>query len=430
MAVDIARFLSGIQSPVDRLQQGILFGQGQSDRAAAQEANQAKTLKQAQLQKELLDLSQNENRSADDFNDFLIRNPGLQKSFQGQLDQLNLEARNVAISDATNVFAALSSGNTDAALNLLEVRKKAAENSGDKQETQKADILIQTIKANPEAALTSATMFLSAAMGPEAFAKTFNALKGVGQAKPITAQSAIAKLNADLKNKLITKEQHAAAQKKLENLPVGTKLTIDKDGNVSFTQGDVAGDQILPGRSTKSKIEAELLTNRARMDRMNTIVQRFNPTFLQIGTRIGIGFDALKEKLNIGKLTPEESVGVSDMAAFMQDSFNDLNLTLKEMSGAAINPAEAERLLKSMPNPGSSLLDGDSPTQFRTKMVGIIRTLKQAQARLRHALREGLNFDDLSLPAIENIVAERRAELKKSGLSNEEINLKLQEEFG
>lgn len=176
MAVDIARFLSGIESPVARVQQGVTFGQQQADRRATQEAARAQAEQQKKVQAELLALSQKENRTADDFQDLIIRNPGLADTFKSSIAQLNTEARNTVITDATNVFAALSGGNTDAAIKLLEDRKEAAENSGDQQEVQTSEILIQAIKASPEAALTSAGLFLAQATGPEKFASTFEAI--------------------------------------------------------------------------------------------------------------------------------------------------------------------------------------------------------------------------------------------------------------
>jgi len=175
MAVDIARFLSGIESPVTRVQQGVEFGQQQADRRATQQATQEQAAQKKKLQTELLALSQKENRTADDFNDLIIRNPGLAKTFQTSIEQLNTEAKAVNITEATNVFAALSSGNTDAALKIVEDRKEAAENSGNQQEAQKAEVLIQAIKADPKAALTSAGLFLATTTGDK-FAETFKAI--------------------------------------------------------------------------------------------------------------------------------------------------------------------------------------------------------------------------------------------------------------
>lgn len=166
MAVDIARFLSGIESPVARFRQGAAFGQQQADRRTAQEAAQAQAEQQKKGRAELLTLVQNEDRTPQEILEFRARNPEIAKTFQTGFDQLNTEAKAAAVTEATNVVAALSGGNTDAALRILEDRKEAGENSGDPQEVQRADILIQAIKADPKTALATASIFL-AGLGEE-----------------------------------------------------------------------------------------------------------------------------------------------------------------------------------------------------------------------------------------------------------------------
>jgi len=184
MAVNVAQFLAGIESPVTRVQQGVTFGQQQADRRAQQEAAQVQAEQQKKVQAELLALSQKENRTADDFQDLIIRNPGLAQTFQTNIDQLNEEAKAATISEATNVFAALSSGNNEAALKIVEDRREAAVNSGNQQEVQKADVLIQAIKTDPKAALTSAGLFLATATGDK-FASTLEAVQKVSAPKQI-----------------------------------------------------------------------------------------------------------------------------------------------------------------------------------------------------------------------------------------------------
>lgn len=225
MAVDIARFLSGIESPVTRVQQGVTFGQEQADRRAAQQTAQAQAEQKRKVQAELLALSQKENRTADDFQDLIIRNPGLAKTFQTSIDQLNTEARAAAISEATNVFAALSSGNTETALKIVEDRREAAVNSGNQQEIQTAEVLIQAIKSDPKAALTSAGLFLATATGDK-FADTFKAIFP----KP-TKQTALQERISELVATGLTKDEArriATRRTRLVTDPItGETFTID-----------------------------------------------------------------------------------------------------------------------------------------------------------------------------------------------------------
>lgn len=249
MAVNIAQFLSGIESPVDRVQQGVLFGQQQADRRATQQAAQVQAEQQRKLQAELLTLSQNENRTADDFQDFVIRNPGLAKTFQVNIDQLNEEAKTATISEATNVFAALSSGNTDAALKIVEDRREAAVNSGNQQEVQKADVLIQAIKADPKAALTSAGLFLATATGDK-FADTFKAIFP----KP--------KKQTALQEKIAALETTGLSREEATKIAAGrTAIGFDPVTRETFpidkATGRRIGDDVIPGPIAVPEVIAE-----------------------------------------------------------------------------------------------------------------------------------------------------------------------------
>lgn len=258
MAVDIARFLSGIESPVARVQQGITFGQQQADRRAAQQSAQAQAEQQKKVQAELLALSQKENRTADDFQDLIIRNPGLAKTFQTSIEQLNTEAQAANISEATNVFAALSSGNTDAALKIIEDRKEAAENSGDQQEVQKAEVLIQAIKANPDAALTSAGLFLAQATGPERFAATLKAVS-----PPVKKQTALQEKISELQTTGLTREQAtriAAGRTTTSIDPITREVTVIDKATGRRVGGDTIQDpgQVAPVSDTEAIPDPEV----------------------------------------------------------------------------------------------------------------------------------------------------------------------------
>ena len=72
---------------------------------------------------------------------------------------------------------------------------------------------------------------------------------------------------------------------------------------------------------------------------------------------------------------------VSEYAKFAATSINHLNRTLKELSGGAVTPQEAERLKVELPNPGTGIFDGDSPAEFEAKMSRAIQAQKMALLR-------------------------------------------------
>ena len=100
---------------------------------------------------------------------------------------------------------------------------------------------------------------------------------------------------------------------------------------------------------------------------------------------------------------------------------------------------EASRIRKAMPDPGEGVFDGDSPTEFEAKWKSVMKHLRMSQARHIYYLNQGMapaevekmtrNDALLSFSAIEDKIDERGKELQSQGLSNEEIQQRLQNEF-
>lgn len=171
MPVNYANYLSGIPSPVDRLQKGVLFGQQQSDRRDKQAADEA-------FQAEFGEFVNKENKTLDDYITFTTRNPSLAKAYAGQMKLLSEGQQKTLVSQAINVYAALTNGQTGKAVELLETQKQAAINSGNVDEANKADIMLRTIQIDPTKALSTMGIFLSSTMGPSKFG---DMMKSLGQ---------------------------------------------------------------------------------------------------------------------------------------------------------------------------------------------------------------------------------------------------------
>jgi hypothetical protein len=74
---------------------------------------------------------------------------------------------------------------------------------------------------------------------------------------------------------------------------------------------------------------------------------------------------------------------------------------------------EAERIISSLPNPGTGIFDGDSPTQFKAKLDNGIQQTKYSLARKQYALKNGLKWENIDLNQMPAIVNKRAAELAK-----------------
>lgn len=276
MAVDLSKFLgSVIRSPVQRIREGVLFGQEQADRATELEAARVKREQQQKQNAALADFAQKKGKTAQDFIDIQTQFPSLAANFQIPLDALNAEQRKTAISQATNVFAALQNGNIEGAISLLEDEKTASENSGDEIGARRAEILIESIKLNPDAALTSAGLFLSQAVGGEKFAATFEALEAQGTKRTFEDVNLRQKF-ADLgKTQAETKKliKEVADGKKAgatdmspsdieaAGLPIGTVAQRTKDNTINVIfKPEVAGEKPLTtiGRFNKALEKREI----------------------------------------------------------------------------------------------------------------------------------------------------------------------------
>jgi len=184
MAVDYAAFQSG-QNPLQMAMQGF------SDAGAIQQAQQQQQIgqqnidlnqmkvaeyqkaqaKQQEFQAALAGLGPKPSPQA--LQSVMLAYPQLGESLKANFDILNSEQKQNKLMQATQISSALSSGGVNAAVDLVEKQRLAAENSGDTAGADSLGVLKQQIEMNPDAALTTVDMFLNANMGPEQYASFY-----------------------------------------------------------------------------------------------------------------------------------------------------------------------------------------------------------------------------------------------------------------
>ena len=181
-----------------------------------------------------------------------------------------------------------------------------------------------------------------------------------------------------------------------------TRITVRRDspeldkllakGYISApTQKEEAG----PGGFTKktdSEIQDRLLKSGLAKDRLKVIRQGFKPEFTEVGTRAANKFTALTEKFGIkpGKASKKS---LSEYTAFARNTLGNLNQHIRDRTGAVMNINETGRLKAEMPDIGEGIFDGDSATQFKSKMEGALAQLEAAEDRLLFAKANGLGVD-------------------------------------
>jgi len=239
------------------------------------------------------------------------------------------------------------------------------------------------------------------------------------------------------------------------SIPYSTGLDIDvgPEGTTIRT-GVGRGGQT---KKTKGAIETKALNAAEGITRLNEIASSFKPEFLQVGTKLKNLKTIWQEKGAdtplagiLGKAKPEDQALLDDYSDFKRTSISNINLYIKEITGAQMSEKEADRIRLGMPDPGEGIFDGDSPTQFSSKWSSTMKSLKLAAARYSYLLNQGVNAESIqamanseSLPSLSNmegIITTRDKEIEAEvraanpDMSKGEIDInvakQLQQEFG
>ena len=188
-----------------------------------------------------------------------------------------------------------------------------------------------------------------------------------------------------------------------------------------------ASDPTQPTQTEQTRLQQNIADNTARLQRVEDIERSFRPEYQQIPTQ-GVNWARGMYERFGGTLSPDSQRQLSEYTGFRSRAFNELTQTLRQMSGAAVTPSEAERLLQVIGDPSS-----DSPTQFRTKIAETLRAVRLANARLHHYLRSGLSPSfrsdaeggPVALSDMEGVIRQRAdqlgAELQRQGVPDADI---------
>ena len=162
-------------------QNNLLFEQGQQDRQRAMEAAQAQ-------QADLVALSEkiaSGDYSVDDFAAVAAKHPDLVDEMGKMWEGSSAERKAADVAQLFKGATAIKTGRPDLAIQMLEERAVAAENSGDQMEADIARATAAAIKADPAAGLTSLGLLLQA-VDPDA------ALTVFGKGKKVQSTNAYA----------------------------------------------------------------------------------------------------------------------------------------------------------------------------------------------------------------------------------------------
>jgi hypothetical protein len=168
-------------------------------------------------------------------------------------------------------------------------------------------------------------------------------------------------------------------------------------------------------KPTATEVEKNVLSNAEAVSRLNSIYGTYRPEYLNIPFRAKQEWTNITGKFQ--KISPKDRDVLTGYYSFKQNSLQNLNKTIKDLTGAAMGVQEADRIIASLPNAGSTILGGDSPVEFEAKLNNAIEQTKYALARQTYALKNGIKKDaweKIPLSDMPSIVNKRADEIAKA----------------
>lgn len=223
--------------------------------------------------------------------------------------------------------------------------------------------------------------------------------------------------------------------------PSGLQVDFDPETGrpTSISTGRRGGSDQSLQKKTLGDIEAKVVQAREGIARLGQIQSGFQRDYQTFGTRWGAMYDAFMEKSGF-ELTPENQQELAAFTDWRRNAVENINLHIKDITGAQMSAAEVPRLKDQMPDPGTGLLDGDSPTEFQANLDSTMRSLRRAAARYTYALRNRKDPFSISLDSIDGIMEKRLSEMEQEvraeqpGIDDESLREVLRtnmiEEFG
>ena len=199
----------------------------------------------------------------------------------------------------------------------------------------------------------------------------------------------------------LDKDQRIALGKEVERLGGGKGVNVTTNVNT----GEFS-------KTTKGEIEKNVISSADAINRLNNIYSTYRPEYLNVPFRTKQIWSGIANKFQ--DLNENDKKTLAGYSSFKQNALQNLNKTIKDLTGAAMGEQEAGRIIASLPNAGTTIFDGDSPQEFESKLTNALTQTKYTLARQNYALSQGINknaWEKISLDDMPSIVLKRENEL-------------------
>ena len=167
------------------------------------------------------------------------------------------------------------------------------------------------------------------------------------------------------------------------------------------------GNQIPLGKTAEGKVDEGLLDTSAALMRLSSIRKEYRPEWSQFGTQAGMKWNQIAEKYLGAKINPADKDKFAQYTKWRKNSLENVNLTIKQLTGSAMGEAEANRIIGTLPSPD------DSPSEFQAKLDSAEEQTKMALARFTYIKRnKGMSIEQISLDSVPKLINDRGAALE------------------
>lgn len=169
-------------------------------------------------------------------------------------------------------------------------------------------------------------------------------------------------------------------------------------GGMSF------GDPDALGKDAKEKTEAGMVSDSDTLTQLSAINSRFRPEYQTFKFRGLQEWSAFKEKISPDSVSPQDRSRLAEFSQYKSEAAQFFSNTLKALSGAAVTEPEMKRATAWIPNPGTGIFDGDSPTQVKANIDRLTEFTRNAIAKKAYIRERGLKVDGVDVDQMPKIM--------------------------
>lgn len=381
--LDYTTPFANVPAPGDSFLKGVQGGIAVQQAQMAQAQRSWQFSRMQQMQRAAMTVAQNP--TPENIAQLSIAFPEMSEQFKRSYDMYQPQQQRADLQQMTLVHSAAINGRPDIAVNLLNQRVDALENSGaPKQQVQAARAMAQWAQENPQQFAVGSGMLLASVMGPDKYAEAFK-----GQIEGETNQGkqpfTVAKEAADA-SKATTDAQYAGPKAIADiskiNADIGNlagRLALDRDTLMSNTQTKLRELQLQYGMPTPE--QAKLINDSAMTaaageqsaSRLTDLADRMEQVYRVPGFA-GNAAEAWKRAFGGGD-------GVTALKQEYARIVNNQALSsIKEALGGRVTDVDMKVAMGVVPSPNDSVETVTSYLRGVAKLQMLDATRQQAQA--------------------------------------------------